>query len=164
MIEVQLLNYIFQFRQLTWREKFALKFGKEDPQKIILAAALDNVSGTKTTFEEAMRIFQKIPPAVLRRAYIIYRYKLPKARIFSTRDLYKAPEPLTFNRRAVETEQQREDAVDVVRRQMETTFGRQEVAEQAAVEAEILKKSEHRGAIPKDPNDNPLGGWKEGKK
>jgi len=164
MIEVKLLNYIFQFRRLSWREEFALKFGKEDPRKVTLATALDNVSGTKTNFEDAMRILSSIPPAVLERAYIIYRYKLPKARIFSTRHLYKAPEPLTVVRRVEEEEAQLEETVDTLHRRMESTFGKQELKEQRELEQVILKRSEHRGAVKKDPNENPLGGWKEGKK
>jgi hypothetical protein len=148
MIEVKLLHYTFQFRRMTWREEFALKFGKEDPRKVTLAASLDNVSGLKIDkIEDALRIFKTIPEAVLQRAYIIYRYKLPKTRIFSTRELYKAPEPVKHQVRVQEIEEKQEEAVDVLHRQMEATFGRKDLQEQRELEAEILKKSDKRGAV-----------------
>jgi hypothetical protein len=164
MIEVKLLKYVFQFRRLSWREEFALKFGKEDPRKVTLAAALDNVSGTKTTFEDAMRIFGTIPPAVMQRAYIIYRYKLPKARIFSTRHLYKAPEPLVVMRRVEEEETQQDQAADALHRQMENTFGREELKEQQNLEREIFRKADPRYVERRttDPDNDPMGSWKAG--
>jgi len=154
MIEVKLLHYIFQFRRLSWREEFILKFGREDPRKVILSTALDNISGLKiSTVDEAMRIFCTIPEAVLRRIYIIYRYKLPKTRIFSTRDLYKAPEPSVYVGKIQQFEDQREEALDVLHSQMESTFGRKELREQRELESEILKKSEKRGAVRKETNE-----------
>jgi hypothetical protein len=154
MIEVKLLHYTFQFRRLTWREEFTLKFGNEDPRRITLAAALDNVSGLKIEkFEDALKIFKPIPTSVLQRAYIIYRYKLPKARLFTTRDLYKAPEPTVHAVRVQEAEDQQEEAVDTLHRQMEATFGRKDLQEQRDLENEILRKSGKRGAIRKDVDE-----------
>lgn len=154
MIEVKLLHYTFRFRHLSWREEFALKFGKEDPRRVTLAAALDNISGLKIEKTvDAVRIFKTIPEAVLQRAYIIYRYKLPKTRIFSTRDLYRAPDPSKHTGKIQEIETQREETADVLHRQMEATFGRQELQEQRELESEILKKSGKRGAIKKDSDE-----------
>jgi hypothetical protein len=150
MIEVKLLHYTFQFRRLSWKEEFALKFGKEDPRRVTLAASLDNVSGMKiSSFSDALKILKSIPTAVLERAYIIYRYKLPKSKIFSTTYLYKAPDPLTHNKKVFEDEEQKEEVIDVIHRQMESTFGRKELQEQQNLEKEILDKSNKRGAVVK---------------
>jgi hypothetical protein len=164
MIEVKLLDYAFQFRRLSWREEFRMKFGGEDPRRIVLATALDNVSGLKIeTLEDAMKVLKSIPEAVLQRAYIIYRYKLPKTRIFSTQNLYKAPEPAEHFGKIQKIEEEKEEAMDVLHRQMEATFGRQELQEQRELEGEILARSGHRGAIKKDPEEETsrYGGFKK---
>jgi hypothetical protein len=154
MIEISLLHYTFQFRRLAWREEFSIKFGKEDPRRVTLATALDNVSGLKiNSVDEALKIFKSIPNAVLERAYIIYRYKLPKTRIFSTRDLYKAPEPNAHIEKIQEVQSQEEEAADTLHRQMEATFGHKDLQEQRELESEILRKSNKRGAMRKAPDE-----------
>ncbi len=81
-VEVKLLKYTFQFKRLRWREEFAIKFPpKASPQRIILAHALLEVSGIKPkTSDEAIKVMDAIPMAIVERVFSIWRGTFPPAR------------------------------------------------------------------------------------
>jgi hypothetical protein len=103
-VEIQLLKYKFHFRQLKWREEFLLKFPeKKDPVLVILAHALVEISGLKvTTIEEAQRIIDTLPYAIVTRVFKLYRGSRPLTRKFFSAGVYKAPPISTFARRVEE--------------------------------------------------------------
>jgi len=169
-IDIQLAQYSFKFRPLFWREEFALKSGKRDPRRVVLAAALTEVSGLPVNdFGEAYRVLDAVSTTLIERMFIIYKGTLSDDRKFTTQNLYKAPEPSDYVNR-VEMEEDRADKkVDVVMQRMEEQFTKEELEEAKEVDRQILAgaqaKGGYRGAVPKIPDEedpeNPLGGWKK---
>jgi len=154
-VEVKLLNYKFCFRQLRWREEFNIKF---DPKKgrlrTILAYALSEVSGIKVgSVEDAERVLTPIPSAVIYRIFVVYKGLLSPARLFKTVGLYKAPEPSRLIKKIQEAEEEREQIMDRVEREMEAKFGRKELQEARQQELEMLRNSQGRG-LTKASDDN----------
>jgi hypothetical protein len=153
-VEVKLLKYTFQFKRMRWREHAAIKFEKgKDPQRIILANSLLEVSGIKPkNLEESMRIMDAIPAAIVERVFKIWRASFPPARKFTTSKLYCAPEPSQYTKR-IELDENDEDAIhDKTIRDMESKFGPQEIAETRNLERQILvaaqrKEGGFRGAV-----------------
>jgi len=173
LIEVILLNYRFKFRRLFWKEEFGLKPGDRDARRVMLAAALVEVSGLKIkSFAEAWRVMcpEVLPTPILRRVFLIYKGKQPETREFATLNLYKAPEPSAYGERLEAQAEAVEKAADVVIERMEQQFGKKELQEAAEVDRQVLagatakdKKSpnKYRGAVRKFEDDvdaNPLGG------
>jgi hypothetical protein len=148
-VEVQLLKYKFRFRKLDWREEVALQMPpKVHPLRVILAAVLVDVSGLPVSSpEEAMKIIRKLPIPVLNRVYMIYKDKLPKTRLFETVNLFQAPEPSLYIERVADDEAAAEPTVDEAVRRMEQQFGKQELAEAAAIDRKIVQGSKLRGAV-----------------
>lgn len=105
-VEVKLLQYIFKFKRLKWREEFAIIFPpKVSPQRIVLSHALLDVSGiVPKTPEEAMKVLNAVPIALVERVYRIWKGSFPASRKFTTSRLYKAPEPVVYNQKMVERE------------------------------------------------------------
>ncbi len=147
-VEVKILKYAFQFRQLSWREEAAIRLSKGDNRfRAILSHALVEVSGLKVgSPEDAMKVLKAIPSSVLQRVFVIYKGSLPNPRQFATTGLYKAPEPGKLVKRLAEVEQQRDQIMDRVEREMEQKFGKQEIHEQLELERQMAKNSKMRGA------------------
>lgn len=165
LIEVILLNYRFKFRRLFWQEEFGLqaKSKNRDARRVLLAAALQEVSGLKIkSFDNAWRLMEAIPTPIMYRVFLIYKGKQPETRMFATRNLYKAPAPTVYGQRLEESAEATERAADVVVQRMEQQFGKKELAEAAEVDRQIVTASRLRGAIRKndDEDANPLGGFK----
>jgi hypothetical protein len=155
IVEVKLLKYVFKFRKLPWREEFGIKF---DPQKdrlrTLLACALTEVSGVRVgNFDDAWRVISPLPDPIIKRVYVIYKGSLPEPRFFTTLGLYKAPVIKHFMRQIEQTEQESEQIMDKVEREMTARFGRKEVEEAMAVEREMAKKSKLRGMTPATQGD-----------
>jgi hypothetical protein len=169
-VDIQLgPQYRFKFRQLLWKEEFAIRPGKEDPRRVVLATALSEISGLKIKdYAEAWRVLcpEVLPTAILERVFVIYRGTLPEDREFKTLNLYKAPEPSDYTKRVVEQEAETEKKVDVVMERAESQFSKEELEEAREVDRQILagakSKQGYRGAVPKaddvDDETNPLGG------
>jgi hypothetical protein len=155
-IEVKILQYTFQFRQLSWREENAIVYTKgEDRLKTILSYALVEVSGLKVkSREEAMKVLRPLPSAVVQRCFVMYKGSFPMPRRFSTMGLYKAPEPGRLVKRMEEVEQQRDHIMDKVEQELEAKFGRRELDETLAAEREMLKNSGGRGLTKATPDDD----------
>jgi len=152
-VEVKLLKYKFRFRKLSWREEFHLKIppGK-NPTRIVLAYALVDVSGLPVQSpEEASKVFAAMPLPVVSRVYRIYKGLLPSSKRFETAGLYRAPEPSVYVQRIVEDDDVVDQASDRVMKKMEQSFGKQELAEAAEVDRQILRASKLRGAIKVSP-------------
>ena len=151
-VEVKLLNYTFQFRRLSWREEFGIKFEqKENRLRTVLAYALKDISGFPiNTVEEAKRVLAPIPSSIIDRVFIIYKGSMVPARSFSTMGLYRAPEPKKFTRKIMEVERDREKVMDKVENELERKFGRQALKETREVENQMLKRS-HRGVTKATP-------------
>jgi hypothetical protein len=147
LIEVKLLQYVFRFKPLNWREEFSVEYNpKKNRLRTLLASALMEVSGLKvSTVEEAWKVLEPLPDPILNRVYIIYKGSLPESRAFNTLGLYKAPEPSRFVRQLEKVEQQREEVMDKVEKEMETKFGRKELEEAMRTEREMAKNGGLRG-------------------
>ena len=147
-VDVKLLTYNFRFRQLTWREESALDGSSKNIVRLMLAAALEEVSGIKVkTPAEATKVIAALPLPVANRVFRIYRGLLPKNRKFQTGNLYRAPEPSVYVKRVHRSLQVIEKATDTVMRKMEQDFGKKEVEEAAEIDRQIVKGSKLRGAV-----------------
>lgn len=153
-VEVKLLSYAFRFRQLRWREEFSIKFDpKKDRLRTILSYAMDEVSGIKVASpEEATRVLDAIPSAIIYRIFLIYKGSLPAPKFFKTVGLYKAPEPNKLIKKIQEAEQERDQIMDRVEREMEAKFGRKELQEARDMERLMIKNSQGRGLTPASPD------------
>lgn len=173
LIEVILQNYRFKFRRLFWEEEFALKLEGRDPRRVVLASAMVEVSGLKIKdFDEAWKLVspETLPTPILIRVFLIYKGKQPENRIFSTHNLYRAPEPLPYERRVEEGQENLEKGVDSVMKRLEEQFSREELAEASEVDKQIMAGSkaviggEHRfrGAAKAfdDEDKSPFGAFK----
>ena len=153
-VEVKLLKYAFLFRQLTWREEFAIKYDpKKDRLRIHLAHALVNVSGLKVdSVTDATKVLDAIPQSIINRVFIMYKGDTPEPRIFSTTGLYKAPDPGKFVKKYEEIEEKRERIMDKVEAELEQKFGRKELDESIEVERLMAKNSKLRGVTKATPD------------
>ena len=147
-VDVQLLTYKFRFRKLTWREESALEGSSKNVVRLLLAAALEEVSGIKVkTPAEASKVINALPLPVANRVFRIYRGLLPKNRKFQTGNLYRAPEPSIYIKRVAAVEEAVDQATDKVVEKMEQDFGKKEVQEAAEIDRQIVKGSKLRGAV-----------------
>jgi hypothetical protein len=158
-IEVKIFQYVFRFRQLSWREETSIQFPpNENRLRVILSYAMTEVSGLKVgTPEDAMKMLRVLPQAVLQRIYIMYKGKGPMPRKFASVGLYGAPAPGKLVRRMEEVEQQRDQVLDRVEREMEQKFGKQELADAREAERLMLKNSKMRGATRATDDRGALG-------
>jgi len=147
-VEVKILQYVFHFRQMSWREETAIKFKKEDSRlRTILSYAMTEVSGLKVESPAAaMKLLRVLPEAVVQRVFILYKGSAAAPRRFATVGLYKAPEPGKLIKRMAEVEEQRDATMDRVEREMEQKFGKQEIMETLEAERQMIKNSKMRGA------------------
>jgi hypothetical protein len=162
-VEVKLLQYRFVFRKLVWREEFAVKFPpKANPQRVMLAHALLEVSGIKPkNVEEALRVLDAVPIAIVERVFRIWRGSFPASRRFTSSRLYKAPEPITYAKRVEEIENEESTAHDRMMKAAESKFGSHQLAEVREIEQKILEGAKkrdggYRGAIPATEDKEPL--------
>ena len=139
-VEVKLLKYTFRFKRMRWQEETAIRFlPKKSPQRIMLAHALLEVAGiVPKNLEEATRVMDSIPAAIVERVFKIWRGSFPPARKFTTSKLYCAPEPTQYIRQIEVDEQSEDETHDKLVRSMESKFGPQEVAETRDLEQKIL--------------------------
>ena len=151
--EVKLLQYVFVFHDLKWREEFSIKFGEKDRLRTILAHALDEVSGIKIeSIADAHRVLDAIPSAVIYRIFVLYKGNLKTFRSFTTVGLWRAPEPSKVIKKIEEAEEEREHIMDRVEQEMIAKFGRKELAEARAMELEVLKASPKRNLVRATPD------------
>src|SRR5271166_4912834 len=114
LIEVKLLDYIFRFKRMPWKEEFAIKFPKKkDQTRVYLAHALVEVSGLSIkSFEEATKVIDSLPTAISMRVFRIFKGQVPPNRKFSTAALYRAPEPANYNVLTEEVQTERDELAD----------------------------------------------------
>ena len=138
-VEIRLLSYKFRFKRLFWQEELSVRPSKgEDPVRSVLAHALAEVSGLRPeSTKKAQEVIDAIPEAIVTRVWKVYRGSMPPARRFSTVGLYTAPEPSAHMARLQEDEVA-DDAHDRVVREMESRFGKREVAEEAALSRRVV--------------------------
>jgi len=153
-VEVKLLKYAFIFRQLTWREEFAIKYNpKKNRLRTMLAHALMSVSGLSVpSVEEATKVLDAIPQSVINRVFILYKGDTPEPRLFTTTGLYKAPEPSKLVRKYEEIEEKRERVMDQVEAELEQKFGRKELDDALENERLMAKNSKLRGLTKASPD------------
>lgn len=72
---------------------------KEDQRKIILAAALTDISGLKATPVDALKVFKALPDTILAKMWISYRANLPNEGYYTSTGLYEAPGTVTHRKR-----------------------------------------------------------------
>jgi hypothetical protein len=162
LIKVPLANFEFGFRRLVWKDEFDMKTKGLDEKRVYLATALVEVSGLKIKdFHDAYRLMTSLPTPIMERVLIVYKGMQPDNQHFTTGNLYKAPEPITYARQVETVQDDAESTSDALVKQMESTFGRQELKEAAEIDRQIVRGSGLRGAIQKfadDEDRNPLGG------
>ena len=153
-VEVKLLQYTFHFRKLTWREEFGIKFEpKENRLRTVLAHALADISGYQIkSIDDAKKVLNQIPTSIISRAFIIYKGSLPNEHRFSTLGLYKAPEAAKYQKKIMESEQEREAVMDRVEQEMASKFGTKELMENRRLENQMLRNSKGRGLTPATPD------------
>jgi hypothetical protein len=158
-VEVKILQYVFHFRQMLWREETLIKFDKNTNRlRTILSHAMTEVSGIKVDSPgAAMKLLRVLPETVVERVFILYKGSMPNPRRFATVGLYKAPEPGKLVKRMAEVEEQRDQTMDRVEREMEQKFGKQEIRETLEAERQMIKNSKLRGATPATPDRGTLG-------
>jgi hypothetical protein len=156
-VEIKILKYTFNFRRLSWREEFSMKFEpKENRLSNVLAHALVDVSGMRVgSVQDAKKLLKQIPTSIIDRMYIIYKGSQPEPKNFSTMGLYRAPEPRKFMGKITKEAEQREEVIDKVEREMAAKFGTKELQEARATEREMLRKSGGRGLTPATPDFAP---------
>ena len=77
-VDIPLNHYTYRFRKLTYEEEFALEPSKGDSRKLVLQAALVNVSDLAiTTRQQAEEIMNALPDPVVTRVWVMYRTGLP---------------------------------------------------------------------------------------
>ena len=163
-IEVIVGSYRFRFRRLYWKEELGLRNEGRDPRRVVLAQALEEVSGLKIEgFDEAWRVLcpEVLPTPILHRVFLVYKGKQPQSREFETRNLYKAPEPFRYEKQVEAETEATERKADAVVEHMERQFGKRELEEAAEVDRQIVRGSKLRGAVRKfaDEDTAPLGGF-----
>lgn len=146
--EVKILNYVFRFRRLYWKDEFAIKFQNRDPYRTLLSHALLEVSGLPvTSAEEAEKVVAALPYAIMERVFRVWKGSFPPSRRFVTGGLYKAPDPIQYQAQVDAEETKRDKVTDSVVQRLQSQFGEQEVAEAKELSDQILKASNMRGAI-----------------
>ncbi len=139
-VTIDLLNYHFVFNRLYWKSELGIKIENgQEPTRVVLAHALANVSGlVPESRDKAQQVMDAVPEAIRTRVWMVYRGSLPPARRFSVAELYKAPPPTVHMMRVQEDEGSADSAHDRAVREMESRFGKAEVAEEAELSRKIL--------------------------
>jgi len=120
----------------------------------MLAHALLEVSNLKPKdSEEAMRVMDAIPAAIINRVFRIWRGSFPPSQRFTVSKLYKAPAPAAYVKRIEEDEDRENVAHDKTVREMENKFGMQDVEDAREIDNRILAAARRReggfkGAVP----------------
>ncbi len=140
-VEVKLLNYTFKFKRMRWQEEFAINFPKDkDPKRVMLAHALLEVSKMKpANVDEALRVMDAIPSAIVTRVFRIWKGSLfPPSRRFTISKLFRAPAPLVHQRQMQRQEDDEDSAHDQLVQNMEAKFGLKEIEETRELNKKIL--------------------------
>jgi len=155
-VEIKILQYVFVFARLNWREEFSVKFPeKSNPYRVLLSYALQSVSGLPVnSLEEASKIIDSLPNPIMTRVYKVWKGSFPASRKFITASLYKAPEPLEHSKIVEQEERELEQQADSSVAMMEAKFGKNEVYEARKLSERILKASNLAGATPATPEDD----------
>ena len=99
LIEIPLHSYVYRFRRLTWPEELRLRSAPgADQCKVVMAAAMVNVSRLPVTQADALRILGNIPEALIWRIWLLCRANLPDDRYYSSGGLYEAPDTMTYRK------------------------------------------------------------------
>ena len=148
-VEIPLNHYRYVFRKLMYEEEFALAATSgEDSRRSTLTAALTEVSGLPiSSREHAAAILGALPLPVISRMWVLYRTGLPESRFFSTRGLYRAPDPSKIIFKAAEEEERRGEVVDRAFAAMEQKFGRKELAEAQAQDTLLVAEARRKGLL-----------------
>jgi hypothetical protein len=148
-VEIPLMQYKLRFKQLNWREEFRIKIPeKGDGVRILLSHALHDVAGIIVSTEEARRVIDTLPPAIIERIFKVYRGSRPLSRKFVTANLYRAPETDIFQRRLQQEQSKLEqDVLDPAMASIEQKFGSEQLAEARELNKKILAASGLRGAV-----------------
>jgi hypothetical protein len=150
-VEVQLNRYKYRFRKLTYSEEFGLELQPgDDARKVILAAAMTEVSGLPiSSRDHALSILTVIPKPVLDRVWVLYKSGIPEDRFFTTKGLYRSPDTHQLSQIQAKSEEARSEVVDRAVSQMEAKFGRKEVQETLDIERRLFEDARRRGVVTK---------------
>jgi hypothetical protein len=155
-VEIPLNTLTYRFRKLNWRKELWLSeqsTGGEALIRLYLTHALvevvaaDGRSLPVDSLADATRIVTQFPSPILRRIWMLYRASLPATRFFSTKLLYRAPEPRLFVKTLVRDEATQEDRADAATRQMESKFSRADIKQAREVEQQVLADAKRRNVL-----------------
>jgi|SRR5208282_2175945 len=156
LIEIPIRKFKYHFRPLTWLEEFSVVYPKDkNPQKVMLAHALVDISGTPVpSVDEAHRMLAPLPTAVISRMFIVYRGNAQVSRKFESAPLYRAPEPSSYARRVKIQAGEQDNQMENVDRHLENMYGAKELEGARAIQEQILLASRDetgkpRGAVRK---------------
>jgi hypothetical protein len=153
-VEVKLLKYTFLFKRMRWLDDSTIKFEGRNSQRVVLAHALLKVSGiTPKDLQEALRVMDAIPAAIVDRVFRLWRGSFPPARKFTTSNLYKAPDTQQYEAKVEADTNEEEVQHDKLMQEMQSKFGPEEMAEAQELNQHILNAARrrdggYRGAIP----------------
>jgi hypothetical protein len=148
LVEIPLNRYRYNFRQLKWPEETRLKFlPGEDQRKVILAAALVDISGLPIAGSDSRKVINAIPESVLWRIWVLYRGNLPSDRYFSSGGLYQAPDQNTHAEQNRLHEEQTEDVADRAFSEVERQFGVEGVEEARNITHRMFETARREGKL-----------------
>lgn len=120
LIEIPINSYRYHFRRLTWQEEARLKFPKgEDQRRILLAAALVDISGLPVTPEQALEALRLMPEAIIWRIFVFYGGKLPQNEYYYSAPIFSAPTPTSYFDRIRNEEHENDTAADAAASQLQ---------------------------------------------
>jgi hypothetical protein len=148
-VDIPLNNYTYRFRKLTYVEEFGLGVtGDVALRRATLRKALVGVSGLEIQSpEDAAPIIEALPDPVIYRVWMLYQNGLPEEQFFSTRGLYRAPDPNEIIIRSAEADDRREQVVDKALNALESKFGRTELREEQEHQRMLVANARKRGIL-----------------
>lgn len=155
-VDIPLNQLRYRFRSLKWREEIAIADLKLDATQTVrkhLSIALTTVTAEDGRvldiphLEDAERIIVQLTTPILNRFWLLYRAGLPTNRFFTTRRLFRAPEPRAFVARIAIDEGEREERADAATRQMEARFGGEELRAAKEVDRQIFEDAKRRNIL-----------------
>jgi hypothetical protein len=150
-LEMKVLNHVFHFRRLTWKDMPAVsewieKYKMAD-RLAITSHALHNISGKEVTPDEALKVLTSIPRGVLETVYKFYKGSLDPHRMFEVLPWWKAPDAATYHQNLEKEEEGIEEQMDEVEELLTQKFGRKAVEEEKALAQKIVAGTGYAGAM-----------------
>jgi hypothetical protein len=147
-VTIPLNNFDYVFKKLTFEEEFALTAAPGIAgARVILTAALVTAGDLAIPKEDAPKIVAALSNPVINRVWLMYKVGLPEDRFFTTRGLYRAPQPNVVARHHQDEEDSQEAPTDRALAAMEQRFGIQQTNAVREQERMLLEDAKRRGVL-----------------